>query len=299
MISLNEIMSAWNVFFFDPIPPHSVALFRIVFSALLLLESFFMIARAKEYLGPRGWFSYKQYLKRNRKITFSLFLYMPPTMRSVYIILSLHIAFLTCTMIGLFTPICVVGAFATMISIQKRNRELNNGGDVVARCMWFLLIFANSGQTYSIDEYLFYDQTVSESGILNYSSWALRLMQIQLTIIYFKSFYWKMQGSSYRDGTALYYVLQNRTYSRLKVPKIILQKPIIQYMTWSVLIIQSFIVVGLWVTELRYLAIISGIIFHLSLELTMNVHLFGWYMMTSFLLFVDPSDIMRLQEILF
>ena len=296
MLTIAEIADAWRAFFFDPVPVHSVAVFRIGISFFLLIDAFFLLANARELLGPKGFLSYDQFYRRNRRISFSLFLYLPPTMSAVYFVLGVHIGFLMLVLLGLFTPVSVIVVYMTLTSLVNRNLALCNGGDVVARVMWFLLIFASSGHAFSLDEYLFYRPNMPDKEYLMQAPWALRLMQIQLCVIYLRSVYWKLKGRTYRNGTALYYALRNDTYARMSVPAFLLQKPLIRFLTWGVLAAEVFLGVGLWIRELQYPAIATGFLLHMSIELTLNVHLFGWLMMTSLLLFIDPSDWMRLVQ---
>lgn len=288
MITLQELIGHWNSFFFEPIPVHTVALFRIIFGLLLLRDACYTLANLKDYLGPNGLIQYDRYTRRNPRIL-SLFLYLPGTIQSVYIIMAIHIISLVFMIVGLFTPISIFVFFVTLRSIVNRNPGIHNGGDNVSRIMCFLLIFASAGHTYSLDEYLFYAPNDPTKEYLQQAPWALRLMQIQLAIIYIKSAYWKLKGTTYRDGTAVYYSLQNYMYSRFPMPAFMQRKPFVHIMTWSTLLIEFLLGITVWIKEFRVTTIIVGITFHLLLEYAMNVHLFGWFMIVCWLLFLDPN----------
>src|SRR5437764_15033151 len=101
MITLNEIIQAWNSFFYNPIPIYTVAIFRILFGFILICDAFFILAHAQEYLGPDGLIGFDRYYKRNKGHSLSLFLYLPPTTKSVYLIIGLHIIFLFFMFAGL------------------------------------------------------------------------------------------------------------------------------------------------------------------------------------------------------
>jgi hypothetical protein len=49
--------------------------------------------------------------------------------------------------------------------------------------------------------------------------------------------------------------------------------------------------IGLWTRELRYPAIIGGLILHLTFELFLNVHLFGLTMCVGLIAFVPPQGV--------
>jgi hypothetical protein len=299
MITLQEILHYWSDFFFKPVPVYTVAVFRIVFSLILLIEAFYILLNLKEYLGPKGLIDYERYYKRSVRSTFSLFLYLPPTMSSVYLIMAIHIVALVFMAIGLLTPISVIVSFITLRSIINRNPIICNGGDNVARIMCFFLIFSSSGHAYSLDEHFFYSSTETGNDYLMQSPWAVRLMQIQISVIYLYTAYWKLKGHTYRNGTAMYYVMENHTYRRFPLGKILLSTPFVQLLTWGALVIEFSLGALIWIQDLRYAMIFMGCLLHLTIEYILNVHLFGWYMMASLLLFVNPDDMRGLVHLFF
>ena len=48
-----------------------------------------------------------------------------------------------------------------------------------------------------------------------------------------------------------------------------------------------------WIRELRYPVLLSGVFLHACIEVLLNLQLFGWTMMISLLLFVRPEDLER------
>lgn len=290
MITLGELAGAWNSFFFDPVPVHSVALFRILFACVLLLDALFVLAHAREYLGPEGLIDYSRYYNRNRGRAFSMFLYLPPTMRSVYWILGIHIASIIMLGLGFLTPLSNALTFLTFRSIVNRNPEICNGGDNVARIMCFLLIFTPAGAAYSLDSILFH--SIQERDAMA-APWALRLMQIQISVIYLRATYWKLRGITYRDGTAVYYATISEYYRRWTMPAVFLKQPFVQMLTWGTLALEGSLGSAIWIREFRMPLIVLGIGFHAALDLVLNLHLFGWYMIVCLLLFLDPYQVMR------
>lgn len=290
MISLRQIADFWNLFFFYPIPAYTIALFRIVFGLVLLFDAFYILMNAREYLGPDGLLSHKRFKSRYKGRALSVFLILPGTMPVVYTVLGLHIFFLLMMIVGLFTTVSTIFVFVTLSSIIKRNVIICNGGDNVARMMCLLLIFSSSGHAFSFDTYLFHMQTPLD-GYTLIAPWAMRLMQIQVSIIYIYTVYWKLKGATYRNGTAMYYVMSNDNYRRFRIPGILLTKPYVQILTWGALVVEFILGIGLWITDIHYAILLVGLLFHIAIEYILNVHLFGWYMMASLLLFINPADL--------
>jgi len=293
VISLGQLASAWDSFFFDPVPPHSLALFRISFAVVLLVDAVFLVADAREYLGPEGLIDHSRYVNRNRGRALSLFLYLPGTTRSLYLILAIHVVAVLLLGVGLFTRLSAATTFVTLRSIINRNPKICNGGDNVARIMCFLLILSPAGNVYSLDAAIFKDSWAGTPAVLN-APWALRLMQIQISVIYLRATYWKLRGATYRDGTAIYYATISEYYRRLSLPGVFLRKPLVQALTWGTLMLEFSLGTLIWVTEFRTPLMFAGMLFHASIELVLNLHLFGWYMIVCLLLFADPYQVMRL-----
>jgi len=49
----------------------------------------------------------------------------------------------------------------------------------------------------------------------------------------------------------------------------------------------------IWVKDLRYILLALGLLFHLSLEYSLNIPMFQWDILSAYILFVDPADITR------
>lgn len=291
MFDLTDILSFWNEFFYSPTPVHTVAIFRIVLGSILLCDAVYTLVNIKDFLGPQGLLNHERFEKRSA-YAFSLFRYLPATMWTAYAVLGLHVIALILMILGLFTTFSIILVYLTLGSIIHRNPAICNGGDNVSRIMCFYLIFASSGQTYSLDEYLFYSVGSSDKDYLLQAPWAIRLMQIQLSVIYLKTVYWKLRGATYRNGTAMYYVMANHNYRRFSLPAFLLKKPYVQLMSWGALIAESGIALGLWINESRNFMIATGFGLHLGIEYILNVHLFSWYMMAVLVLFIDSNEMM-------
>ena len=290
MVTLHQLGAAWDAFFFAPIPVDTLARFRIAFGCVLLFEAFFLLARAADYFGPHGLIPYERFQTRVRGRVFSLFLYLPPTMASVYGIMAAHILAVTLLTVGLLTPLSALATFLTLRSLIARNPEIANGGDNVAKYMAFFLLFTPCGAAYSLDaSWLGW---WGKDGVMpTFAPWAQRLMQIQLCIVYFNTAYWKLKGSTYRNGTAMYYAMTNLNYRRRAFPTLLLRSPFVQTLTWGVVGFELLLGVGLWVKDLRPWLVIGAVLLHLGIELFLSVHLFGWYMIASLLLFVDTTPL--------
>jgi hypothetical protein len=289
VITLHDLAAAWNGFFFAPVSVYPVAVFRIFLGLILLADGLFILRNAELYLGPQGLTAYHRNFLAMRGRALSLFLYLPGTMRSVYLVLALHLTAVALMTVGFLTPVSTALAFVTTRSIVNRSWPSANGGDNVAKIMCFLLIFAPAGRALSLDEVLFYAPNPPDGSYLMAEPWAQRLMQIQVSVIYLYTVYWKLKGATWREGSAVYYAVTNNMYRKFPVPRFLMKPLLIKLVTWGVLAAEVAIGIGLWIEDLRLWLVFLGLALHLAIETFLSVHLFGWYMLAGLCLFLDFS----------
>jgi hypothetical protein len=125
--------------------------------------------------------------------------------------------------------------------------------------------------------------------------WAQRLAQLQLALIYLASGSSKLFDPDWRGGL----VVGDRL---LRSTQIAVEKGVpLELMRWlsdasvasalSKVAIASelFLAIGLFVPRTRFFALWWGTMFHLTIELTSQVELFGWLTLTVYALFAVPK----------
>lgn len=300
MITIDQLIQAWNGFFHTPEPYDTVGAFRIVWGALLLASGILMAKDARRYYGPAGLISAGRYQRLYGKSRFSLFQILPESMFSVYFVFSLHLASCVLVVIGLWTRVSLIVCWVTLVSLHHRNPSVVHSGDTVLRLLTFLLIFSHAGDAYSVERSWlapdpghaqagradeFRDESANDS---HGSPWALRLMQLQVSVIYLRTVFWKLRGQRWWNGTAAYFPTQVESFSRIRLPAVLINRFWIALATYGTLLAESSLGGLVWIHEFRKPVLFAGVALHLILELFLNLQFFGWTMIVSFLLFVDP-----------
>ncbi len=99
--------------------------------------------------------------------------------------------------------------------------------------------------------------------------WPLRILQLQVSATYMSSALKKSLLPDWQSGNAILGGLEGRYATPLA--QWIATQPIPMHvydvLTWSVLFLEFFIAVGLWIPELRKIAMITGVVFHLMIAL--------------------------------
>jgi Vitamin K-dependent gamma-carboxylase len=291
LVPLATLEQAWREFFFTPEPAVTVAVFRILFGVILVVHGLLLWPHASLWYGPLGFLPYKQYFQIYGRSRFSVFHFLPDSDLTAKVVLAVFIMAAASLSLGILTTVSACLTFLLLISIHNRNPAVLHGGDDVLRVMAFLLIFSSAGAELSVDRFA----SSGQPFVGEYTSpWALRLMQLQVSIIYLRAGLAKLGGASWLEGSAAYYPTQVQEYRRFPLPKVLARPFWIRLATWGTILVELGLGTAVWVTELRFAILLCGLAFHLVLEYFTNLQLFGWTMMCCLLLFVSPTDLMSL-----
>jgi len=116
---------------------------------------------------------------------------------------------------------------------------------------------------------------------------------LELALVYFASFCWKLKGNTWLHGTALYYVIHLHSIARFPIPGWIQHPAILKIGSWFTLLLEFSLAILIWFRRLRYPLLLIGVLFHLCLEYALNLPMFEWDVLSAYVLFVDPADIER------
>jgi len=284
---LQQIFDTWNVFFYTDVSCATMVVWRILTGCLLLLNAFFLVPLIPDYFSDDGVWPTTVWLSHQKSNRFSLLAFMPSTTRSFHLLLAVHAVGSFSFLIGFQFRISAILVFLTLVSIHHRNVYILSSGDTLLRLLVFYSCFSNAGGGLSLDCCLA-GQPVTEFETMKV--WPLRLMQLQVSVVYLRTVYWKLRGRMWWDGTAAWYPLWVDAYVRFRPPASLLRPIWIRLATWGTLLEELALGSLIWVKELRYQMIVSGIALHLLFDLIMNLQFFSWIMMVSLLLFCFSDD---------
>ncbi|MEY3175840.1 MAG: hypothetical protein RLZZ436_3754 [Planctomycetota bacterium] len=287
MLTLQHLTGAWQTLFHAPVSSAPLVLFRILLGSLLLANALLLIPLIDDYFSADGVWPTRTWKAHMAGRRFSLLHWLPDSTWSFRALLLTH--FVACLMLLVgwhFRPACIV-VFLTFVSFQHRNTMILSSGDSLLRILLFLCCFSNAGSGLSVDHWL------AGRNLFEFTQmdpWPLRLMQIQLSIVYLRTVFWKLRGSLWRNGTAAWYPLWVDAYVRFRPPRRLLHPILLRIATWGTLVEETALGIGLWIHELRFPLLITGILLHLIFDLILNLQLFSWIMIISLLLFLSPGE---------
>ena len=285
MIPLERLIDAWNDFFHTPEQASALCVFRIVWGALLFLDGLLLLPGAARYFGPTGLIPAECHRKVFGASRLSLFRFLPETNASVFIVLLTHLISAASLAVGWHPRAAAAIAYLSLTSVHHRNPCVFHSGDSLMRLITFLLIFSRSGDSYSLDSYLA-NATAAPS-----SPWCLRLMQLQVSILYIRTVWWKLRGHKWLDGTAVYYPMRVAAYRRLSIPDRFLGRHVVAAATYGTLVLESALGVLIWVEQFRYPVLLAGTLFHMLLSILLKLQLFGATVIATYILFLNNNDV--------
>jgi uncharacterized membrane protein YphA (DoxX/SURF4 family) len=196
--------------------------------------------------------------------------------------LLLWTAAIVMLLIGFWTRTSAIVVWLLSTSFANLNSAVDNAGDQVRGIILFYLMLCPSGAAWSVDAWLKRRRGLIKGPVFVYP-WPLRLLFLQMTLIYFFNGIYKASGRDWIEGDSLYYVLCDLTlarwsYVQLPIPPVLLRLASWLVLSWEV----SFPLLVCW-RPTRLVALWIGVLFHLGIGLSMELGGFAFYMLCLYL----------------
>ena len=295
-MTFRRLWRRWDHFLFSPISPIPVAIYRILLGSLVLTSGILLLPDLETWYGANGVLPpdiAQGYLRTPGP---NPLLRVGSETRWLYAFFAAHLAAAACLTFGLYTRLSSFAVFVGLVFLHRRNPLILNGGDTFMRLAAFYLVFSPAGRALSIDRWLRVRRGLESAGQppAPAAPWAQRLIQMQLAIAYFVTAWWKLGGPQWVNGMAVYYVVHLQEFRRFPLPSWLFDNLwVVRLATWGTLVIEFALATLVWFRDLRYPVLLTGLLLHLGLEYTLNIPLFQWVMVSTYVLFIPPCDWQR------
>jgi hypothetical protein len=200
-----------------------------------------------------------------------------------------------CMAVGFQSPWAVALSLAASITELSWNYFPLSGAYTTNQVMLFCLIWADCGSVWSVDAWLKRRRS-DESAVSPALIAPLRLLRFQVALIYLNTGLRKLFVDQWRNGTAVYYVVNNNVFRRFPfhIPAgLEWCATLLTYFTlfWEI----GFIFMILY-GPTRRVALIVGVLLHLGMFAVIEIGPFPWVMLASYLAFLDPETVPRLPQ---
>jgi hypothetical protein len=284
MISGEKIIKGWEKFFFEEKPTEGLAIFRIFWIGLIFVYFLLDLNNIHDFYGPHAIISLNTVKSQYPYIHGNLFHIFGSDYNFVYTLLALYGIALVSSILGFYTKTSLIVVIICMTSFHQRNIWLLSSAEVLMRTITLILLFTPCGNSFSLDSLR------SKGSPKNKPVWGLRLLQIQLAVVYLWTFWHKLKGDTWIDGSAVYYATRLESMTNFKIPYLMNSIWALKLATWGTLALELALGTLIWFKEFRKPLIFLGILFHLSIEYLMSIPFFELYMIVLLINFYTPEE---------
>ena len=294
-------LAAWNGFFHAEADLRACAVVRIGYAALVLVWLAVLYPDLSTWYSEQGVLPLATAEKTMPGGAWCLLSLFPKSQAWLYAAYALAVVHAVLLLVGFASRLNAAALFLWFVSFCNRNTVILDSEDAVFRLIGFFLILMPCGACWSVDAWLFRLRIGEETRIRNPKSairnrgpaWALRLLQIQMCVIFLSAAAAKLASDQWRDGTAMYYVSRLTDYfGRFPTPDLLWQTPwCVRAITWGTIVAELAIPLLIWLPPARRWALAAAVLFHLANEYTMHLFLFHWIMLVGWASLLTGDDL--------
>lgn len=278
MIAIGE---RWRSFWFTEEPTYPLGLVRIAFGLLITAWTLSLLPDLIDLFGTRGVMP----TQHVEQFQWGLFGWWPSD-QALVIGWALLLVSAVALAAGWYTRVAAIVVFVLVVSFQHRNPQVFNSGDNLIRIEALFIAISPCGAALSLDRL----RSVGRFWTAEIRPhWPLRLMQVQLSLIYLSTVLIKLRGDTWQEGTATSYALRLHDMAIMPVPQAIsTNPPLMNIATWGTLAVELALGILVWNHRLRPWVLAAGVALHLSIMATLSVGFFSPAMFVLYLAFVPP-----------
>lgn len=288
---LNKLLRSWDHFFFKPMPTEGMALFRLIWCTLLGFHFLLEYSNIHDFYGPHAVISF-QTLANEANFELNILKLFQQNYFGVHSLFFIYALSLITSFLGLFTRGSLIVVFICLTSLHQRNLWILEDADVLMRVITFFLILSPCGHSLSLDSLIGRTHT-SFHRPKHWPIWSLRLIQIQISLLYLSSLVVKLSGETWLSGTAVYYITRLDHLAFSSVPWILDNKITLAFLSWITLGIDFLLGAMIWKEKWRKQVILIGLAFHLSILYVTGISFGSVIMMILLLSFYSPVELQR------
>lgn len=280
-------LTTWRIFWFQLQPAYTLGLVRMAFGVVAIGWVISLLPDLYPLFGPHGTMPQQP----GEAYYWGVFAIWNSDHALLigWAVLLLSSVVLT---IGWHSRLAALAVFVLIMSFQHRDPLVWNSGDVAVRIEALVLALSPCGSALSLD------QTRSAGTFWSAQQrprWAVRLLQVQMSLIYLASALSKINGSTWPQGTAVSYAL--------RLPDLVLLSPphwatnsalLMNAATWGTVVVELSLAFLVWNRRLRPWVLAVGVVMHTFIMISIAAGFFTLAMFVLYLAFIPPETVQRL-----
>lgn len=197
--------------------------------------------------------------------------------------------------LGWRTPIASLAAFGCSLLMIWWNPLPLSAGQHLLHVLTLYPLFFDGGRVWSLDA----RARLARGLPLDLSGqpvWPLRLLQYQMCLMYFAAALWKLLDASWRDGTALHYILNYNAFQRFPVEVPPASEPIVALLTYVTIVWEGLFPLAMFNRVTKRAALLIGVALHLGMWLMLEIGPFSPTVLAAYVAFLDPQWVKRIGQ---
>ncbi len=285
----------WD-YWFGEVDTRPLAVFRLVWGLILLKTALYLLPTARLFYSDEGLLPRSALQSLQRAERFSALDWLGASWQ-VQLFLLLWVGVVVAFTLGYQTRWMTLLNFFFLLSIHERNLYILNGADIVMRVVSFWLIFLPLGDHASLDA----RRKRRQGQPLSMSAYAfpLRLLQLQIGLIYLATALLKWRSPAWRVGEAVGYALQLPSYTLPTGDWLVRVAPegLLTLISYQALLADTLFVplvfAPFWQPRLRQAGLAFTALLHLGIAVTMSVPNFSLVMLACYIIFLEGDLVER------
>ncbi|MGH2995308.1 MAG: HTTM domain-containing protein [Gaiellaceae bacterium] len=281
---MSRAFAVWERFWFVRAETSTFAVIRVAFGVVLLAWTLSLAPSLYSLLGSDGVFpghpdvgtggwSVLQISDSDAVVTV------------LYLLLLVGSLFL---LVGFKTRLAAFVVFVCLVTFDRRNPWMLNSGDLLLTVLAFYIMLMPSGEALSVDRWLKTRRGFWEFPVR--SLWPLRLVQVQVSILYVAAVWEKVRGTTWNDGTAVSYAFRLEDLERFPVPGFVTDSLLlVNLLTYGTLAVELALGILVWNRVLRPWVLLAGVGLHLGIDFATRVGFFSYAVFVAYIAFLPPE----------
>jgi Vitamin K-dependent gamma-carboxylase len=279
---LTVIGQAWQSFWFQPQPMYTLGVVRMAFGALAILWGLWLLPMRDGLLDANG----VTPTQPSTAYAWGLFAVWNTNGAMLIGIVVLVLAAFA-LLVGWHSRLAAILVFILIMSFERRIPLAFNSGDALVRIEALFIAISPCGAALSLDQRR---TTGSFWSAQTRPNWPIRLLQVQLSIIYIAAAQVKLSGEPWLHGTAVSYVLRLEDMQRVIAPEWFATNALAMNMlTWGTIAVELAVGILVWFPRFRPWVLAAGVLMHLLIDAYVQVGIFSYAMFVMYFAWLSPE----------
>ena len=272
-------LSRW-AWWTEPVPAERLAALRVGVASVLLVDIFVnYLPHAHVLFGPNSLGGPEVFLGPSAGWPWSSLADLTDG-RAVAVALAAWVALAGLLLAGRFARLAALGTWLLSQAFLHLNPLAHNGGDTVRTILLFYLMLSPCGAAWSLNG----RRLRADKGFrVCVYPWALRLLFLQMVLIYFFNGVHKLRGAEWQAGNSLHYVLADLTLTRISYAQLPAPEWLTRLCAWAVLAWEVSFPLLVYLPSTRTAALLAGVALHVGIGLSLELGVFSLYMLCLYL----------------